>query len=62
MVGPKNTHRKTQPTRRSDDDWVWQSNDQTDHAGECELCLSQTNTSIEYGMRVCPVCDDELLP
>lgn len=30
--------------------------------GECELCQSETATSQEYGLRVCPACDEIYLP
>lgn len=60
MLGPQSSGRRSK--RKVDDDWAWRSDESPGENAECELCQSRTNTTVQYGMRVCASCDEQLLP
>lgn len=62
MLGPSAPSERSRPREAIDDDFGWLSEDDGEVEATCELCRSEALTSLEYGLRVCPPCDDEYLP
>lgn len=62
MLGPSAPSERSRPREAIDDDFGWLSDDGSDVETTCELCQSEAPTSLEYGLRVCPSCNDEFLP
>ncbi|NEU58638.1 hypothetical protein [Halorussus sp. MSC15.2] len=62
MNGPNSASGTFGPRSTETNDWPWASGDSDSRHTECELCQSNTTTSMEYGMRVCRTCERKYLP
>lgn len=62
MIGPILAGSHSGPRQKVTDGWTWRSDDSLEERATCELCQSETDTSVEYGMRVCSRCERQLLP
>ncbi len=62
MLGPHVVAAGLSPRRERDAPAPWADETERPASGVCDLCESAGPTSEEYGLQVCSLCAEQLLP